>query len=207
VAVETFPVLAGLFGGPGDALLGRGQVGQVLGDVERQRVQVESAGPERGPRGGAAAGSPRPARARRRRRGCARPPRRSAPRAGRRPAGPGAASGPAPPGAGGSEVWKAFHTSGNAHRASDNSRRRYRLAALTAEPRRTHRRRSANSAGLGRRSGVSSNTSPARASTSASMTSVLFLPLIAPRSREAWREPSSANWPPVPVAAIDMPNQ
>lgn len=107
----------------------------------------------------------------------------------------------------GSEVWKAFHTSGNAHRASDNSRRRYRLASVTAEPRRTHRRRSANSAGLGRRSGVSSNTSPARASTSASMTSVLFLPLIAPRSREAWREPSSANWPPVSVAAIDRPSQ
>src|SRR5690606_28698707 len=35
VAVEAFPVLAGLFGDPGDTLLGGGQVGEVLGDVER----------------------------------------------------------------------------------------------------------------------------------------------------------------------------
>jgi hypothetical protein len=67
---------------------------------------------------------------------------------------------------------------------------------MTAPPRRTQIRRSASCAGSGSRSGVSSKTSPARANTSASITSDLFLALIAPRGRAAWREPSKLSCPP-----------
>ena len=64
-------------------------------------------------------------------------------------------------------------------------------ASITAAPRRVTARRSASWAGVGSRSGARSNTSPARASTSASITSDLFFPLIAPRSRAACRDPSN----------------
>ncbi|MDQ1721409.1 MAG: hypothetical protein QOI26_1143 [Pseudonocardiales bacterium] len=103
----------------------------------------------------------------------------------------------------GSDPPKAVHTSGNAHRASDISRRQYRLPSITAAPRRVHARRSASCVGSGGRKVGSGNTSPARASTSASITSDLFLPMIAPRSRAECREPNSANCPPASDTATD----
>jgi hypothetical protein len=51
------------------------------------------------------------------------------------------------------------------------------------------------------------NTSPARASTSASITSDLFLPVIAPRSRAACRDPSNANLPPASSTAAASASQ
>lgn len=103
----------------------------------------------------------------------------------------------------GSDPLKAFHTSGNAHRASDISRRQYRLPSITAAPRRVQARRNANCAGEHGCNGRRANTSPARASTSASITSDLFLPTIAPRSRAACRDPTSANCPPASDTATD----
>jgi hypothetical protein len=81
------------------------------------------------------------------------------------------------------------------------------LASITTAPRRVHTRRSASCPGAGTRSGLSVNTSPARASTSASITSDLFLPVIAPRSRAACRDPSNASVPPASSTAPAKPNQ
>ena len=91
----------------------------------------------------------------------------------------------------GSEPRNRFHTSGNAHQARLINRRRCRLPSITEPPRRTHALRNANCAGSTRGSGCRSNTSPARANTSASITSLLCLPLIAPRSRAACRAPNN----------------
>lgn len=64
-------------------------------------------------------------------------------------------------------------------------------------------RRTANCDGVTTGIGRSVNTSPARARTSASITSDLFLPTIAPRNRAECREPSSANCPPASDTATD----
>ncbi len=83
----------------------------------------------------------------------------------------------------GNDPANAVHTSGNAYRANDINRRQDRFASITAPARRITDRRNANCAGVGSVSGVRSNTSLARVRTSASMTSDLLLPTIAPRSR------------------------
>ena len=49
----------------------------------------------------------------------------------------------------GHDPTNAVHTSGNAHRANEISRRRARFPSMTSFPRRTTARRSANSAGRG----------------------------------------------------------
>ena len=72
------------------------------------------------------------------------------------------------------------------HRAS-----RGRPGAVTSFPRRVTARRSASCSGLGTRRAVRVNTSVAIASTSASITSDLSLPVIAPRSRAACRAPTN----------------
>ena len=81
------------------------------------------------------------------------------------------------------------------------------MPSITAVPRRMQARRIANWAGSTGRSGCRSNTSPARANTSASITSLLCLPLIAPRSRAACRAPSSDRFAARLRAATDNPSQ
>ncbi len=90
----------------------------------------------------------------------------------------------------GNDPANAVHTSGNAYRANDINRRQDRFASITAPARRITDRRNANCAGVGSVSGVRSNTSLARVRTSASMTSDLLLPTIAPRSRAQCRAPA-----------------
>lgn len=77
-------------------------------------------------------------------------------------------------------------------RARPDSARTTRLPLTTAAPRQVTARRSANCPDVMTGISRSANTSPARASTSASITSDLFLPAIAPRSRAECREPSAA---------------
>lgn len=84
----------------------------------------------------------------------------------------------------------AVHTSGNAHRANEISRRRARFPSMTSFPRRTTARRSANSAGRGGSKGDSANTSEASDNTSASITSDFDLPEIAPLNRAECRVPT-----------------
>ena len=107
----------------------------------------------------------------------------------------------------GNEPPNPFHTSGNAHRARLINRRRCRLPSITAVPRRTDPRRNASCAGSTGRSGCRSKTSPARANTSASITSLLCLPLIAPRSRAACRAPNNDRSQPASAKATDNPSQ
>jgi hypothetical protein len=81
------------------------------------------------------------------------------------------------------------------------------LPSITAAPRRVTARRNASCGGVITGIGRNVNTSPARARTSASITSDLFLPTIAPRSRAECREPSSANSPPASDTATDSDSQ
>ena len=102
---------------------------------------------------------------------------------------------------------KAIHTSGNAHRANDINRRHDRFASITAAARRITERRNASWAGSGSASGANSKTCPARVRTSASITSDLLLPMIAPRNRAECRAPTMCIVPPAFSTAIVSASQ
>src|SRR5579875_2713764 len=174
IPVDPLPEVLGLQSGPLDPLLSSRQIGDELGHLPTEGLEVEPAVPELAPAPSSITDRHRPSLDVGHATGVL----------GQRPNTPIAVA---------RDPEQAFHTSGNAQRAREMTRRRQRLASTSTLPRRWTARRRASSGAVGRRAGTRSKNSPALESTLASMGSDLFFPASAERSLAEWRLPTRAN--------------